>query len=675
MWKKTTAITMICILCVFFSFRITDAAEISGGEQNLTDYKQISELVSDTWEDDYFEKMVITPSSDTMEKDGEEESVSDEFDISEAKAEKVTKSETSLNNYLDKQDGVYEVDKNEDGDLEVTAPYQTKRLIVESDNVENTFGASDVYINQMDHETILQYDSEEKTQEAFEKLRQSYDSCYPDRVVDMDNTTMGLPLSQDEQNGEYSYSWGNDYMGMSQLKKEAPAKGYTRKVTVAVVDTGINASNIVFKGRTISSQSYNFFGNNKNVKDVFGHGTHVSGIIADATPANVVLLVLRVSNSEGKSSLLTIKTAMQYAISKKADVINLSMGFIDEYASLYDYLDSTIDKAYDRGIPVSCAAGNGENGSNGVDVSYCYPACYDKTISVSAIDSSQKIASYSNRGKGIDFTAPGTGIVSANYKGGLIAMSGTSMAAPHITAAIAYLKMVQPNLSVDGVYRELKLYSRDLGPKGRDNYYGWGCPVLTGLFDRGISNTNKKYIVILRPTLHSVSNVSKGIKIRWKRSYGAASYYIYRRSGQGAWKKIAVASSMQISYIDKKVKQGKQYSYKIRPYNGGVFGRGSTVKTICRLRTLTEVSVKNASGQRAAIRWKKTSYAAGYQVKYATNLQFKKARKISAGRKDGSVKTKQLKKQVYYFRVRYSYRKGNVKSWSGWSEIKKIRIR
>lgn len=674
MWKKTTAITMICILCVFFSFRITDAAEISGGEQNLTDYKQISELVSDTWEDDYFEKMVITPNSDTMEKDGEEESVSDQFDISESKAEKVTRSEDSLNDYLDKQDGVYEVEKNEDGDLEVTAPYQTKRIVVESDTVDNTFGASDVYINQMDHETILQYDSEEKTQEAFEKLRKNHDACYPDKVVAVDNTTMGLPLSQEEQNGEYSYSWGNDYMGMSQLKKEAPLKGYTRKVTVAVIDTGINTANAIFKGRTISSQSYNFFGNNKNIKDVFGHGTHVSGIIADATPANVVLLVLRVSNSEGKSSLLTIKTAMQYAISKRANVINLSMGFIDEYASLYDYLDSTIDKAYDRGIPVSCAAGNGENGSNGVDVRYCYPACYDKTIAVSAIDSSQKLASYSNRGKGIDFTAPGTGIVSANYKGGLIAMSGTSMAAPHITAAIAYLKMLQPNLSVDGVYRELKLYSRDLGAKGKDNYYGWGCPIMTGLFNKGISNTNKKYIIILRPTLHSVSNESKGIKVRWKRSYGAASYYIYRRCGKGAWKKIAVVPSTQISYLDRKVKQGKQYSYKIRPYNEGVFGRGSTVKTIYRLRTLTEVKVKKAAGQKVAVCWKKTACATGYQVKYAANPQFKKVKKISVGQKNSSLTTKQLKKQIYYFRVRYSYRKGNTKSWSGWSEIKQIQI-
>ena len=93
------------------------------------------------------------------------------------------------------------------------------------------------------------------------------------------------------------------------------------------VDTGIDTSNVLFAGRKVSSQSYNFFGNNHNVQDTFGHGTHVSGIIADATPANVELLVLRVSNNEGKSSLLTIKTALQYAVSKNADVVNLSMGF------------------------------------------------------------------------------------------------------------------------------------------------------------------------------------------------------------------------------------------------------------------------------------------------------------------------------------------------------------
>ncbi len=673
MWKKTTAITLICILCVFFSFQITDAAEVSGQEQEVTSYKQISALISDTWEADYFEKMVITPGTDAMEKDGEKDQVSEEFDLSSSQAKKVTRSESTLDNYLDEQDGIYEVEKNEDGDLEVTAPYQTKRLIVESDKVSDTYGASHIYVNTTDHETILQYDSEEKTEEAYDQLKQSYSACYPDKVVSIENSTMGLTLSQDGENEYGGYSWGNGYMGMTQLKKEAAAKGYTRSVTVAVVDTGINASNAMFRGRTISSQSYNFFGNNKNVQDTFGHGTHVCGIIADATPTNVGLLVLRVSNSEGKSSLLTIKTALQYAIAKKADVVNLSMGFIDANAYLYDYLNSTIDKAYERGIPICCAAGNGEQGSTGIDVRYCYPACYSKTIAVSAIDTSYHLASYSNRGSGIDFTAPGTGIVSAYFRGGTTAMSGTSMAAPHITAAIAYLKMVQPNLSVNGVYRELKVYSSDLGARGKDNYYGWGCPILTNLFQKGI--TNKQYIVIYRTTLKSVSNVKKGIKVRWKKAYGAGSYYVYRKKNKGAWKRIAIVSSTKNFYVDKKAKQGKKYSYKVRACNGGIFGGFSSVKKVYRLKKLNKVKVKRNSGRKTRVFWKKRVYSTTYQVQYSTKANFKNAKKISTSRKNSSLRTKQLKKKkVYYFRVRYSYSKNGVKSWSAWSEVKRIRM-
>lgn len=695
MWKKITAVLMICMFCICLPFPAGNAAEISDTAGNaaeisdttdnaaeisdtagdVTKYKQISGLISDTWEDDYFEKMIISPGSDSMEKDGEKETVSGEFDVSVSKAKEITKTESSMDSYLDSQDGIYEVEKNDDGDLEVTAPYQTKRIIVENDEVENTCGASHVLVNKADNETILQYNTEEDTESAFEELKNTYGAsqCYLDKVVSVEQAAMGLPLSQEIVDGVDNYSWGNDYMGMNKLKKEAAASGYTRKVTVAIVDTGINTSNKMFKGRTISSQSYNFFNGNKNVKDVFGHGTHVSGIIADATPANVSLLVLRVADSKGESSMLTIKIALQYAIAKKSDVINLSMGFIDANADLYNYLDTTIDKAYEKGIPISCAAGNQETG--GIDVKYCYPANYSKTIAVSAIDSTQQLAYYSNRGKGIDFTAPGTGIISADYKGTstLRMMSGTSMAAPHITAAIAYLKMMQPNLSVKGVYRELKLYCKDLGVKGKDKYYGWGCPILTNLFKRGISN--KKYIVILKPKLSSVSNKGSGIKITWTKATGAASYYVYRKTNNGAWKKRAVLDASSVSYIDRNVKQGQKYTYKVRAYNSGIFGSFSSAKKVYRLKTLTNVGVKRTSGRRVAVSWKKKTYATAYQIKYATNPSFKKAKKVSADKKNSRLKTKKLKKRTYYFQIRYCYKKGGLKSWSAWSKVRKVVIR
>ena len=63
---------------------------------------------------------------------------------------------------------------------------------------------------------------------------------------------MGLPLSQGGENGQGTYSWGSDYMGLNELKKQAASSGYTRRVTVAVVDTGIDTSNVLFAGRKVS---------------------------------------------------------------------------------------------------------------------------------------------------------------------------------------------------------------------------------------------------------------------------------------------------------------------------------------------------------------------------------------------------------------------------------------
>lgn len=90
-------------------------------------------------------------------------------------------------------------------------------------------------------------------------------------------------------------------------------------------------------------------------------------------------------------------------------------------------------------------------------------------------------------------------------------MSGTSMSAPHITAAVAYLKMLQPNLSVQGVYNELRARSKDLGAAGKDIYFGWGCPILTNLLTTGIldrTNVVSTGNSLQAPVLKKVKNVS-----------------------------------------------------------------------------------------------------------------------------------------------------------------------
>ena len=74
----------------------------------------------------------------------------------------------------------------------------------------------------------------------------------------------------------------------------------------------------------------------------------------------------------------------------------------------------------------------------------------------------------------IDFAAPGTAVVSTYLGGGKKSMSGTSMATPHVVAAIAYIKMIEPKLNYKGVKNRLKQYAEDRGTLGWDEKYGWG---------------------------------------------------------------------------------------------------------------------------------------------------------------------------------------------------------
>ena len=350
-----------------------DSGDMSVDVQEITDSQEMSEIISDTWDEDYFGSMVVDTEAGEVKIDGETETLPDgapgETDNTRAESnteedgdqETAKESEQILEDYMDTlpEDNIYDVEETDDGQYEITAPFQTKRLIVETSELQEDYGAEDIYYNTELGETILQFETEEETKAAFEALCEQYgeEKCYPDQVYYVDDIlTDDAALSSGA-----CYSWGVAYMGMNTLK--AQAEGKYGAVTVAILDTGIDKSNFMFQSRNISSKSYNFIDNNKNVTDNHGHGTHVAGIIADATPSNVRFLILKISNSSGYSSLLTIKTALQYAVNQNVSVVNMSLGFVAANAMSVTYLNSLINKAYRKGIAICTAAGN-----NGEDV-------------------------------------------------------------------------------------------------------------------------------------------------------------------------------------------------------------------------------------------------------------------------------------------------------------------
>ena len=140
-----------------------------------------------------------------------------------------------------------------------------------------------------------------------------------------------------------------------------------------------------------------------------------------------------------------MSTYQQYLIDK-VDVINLSLGVsekeIDELSR--KYYENAFKSIYDSGIPIICATGN-----TGEEDVY-YPACSNYTISVGATTIDKEIASFSNYGNTLDFTAPGKGLILPYYTGdntynsdivnANVKNSGTSFASPFVTSAIAMIK-------------------------------------------------------------------------------------------------------------------------------------------------------------------------------------------------------------------------------------------
>jgi subtilisin family serine protease len=97
-----------------------------------------------------------------------------------------------------------------------------------------------------------------------------------------------------------------------------------------------------------------------------------------------------------------------------------------------------------------------------------YPARYPEVIAVAAIDSFGEVADFSNLGTEVDLLAPGNNVVSTNLGGGFGVCSGTSMAVPHVTAAVVMMKALNPTLT----YPEVKSILKDTALNGELNLIG-----------------------------------------------------------------------------------------------------------------------------------------------------------------------------------------------------------
>jgi subtilisin family serine protease len=239
---------------------------------------------------------------------------------------------------------------------------------------------------------------------------------------------------------------------------------------VAVVDTGVDYNHEDLYGRVI--KGYDFVNSDSDPMDDQGHGTHCAGIIGAtlnngvgiAGLAQVSIMAVKVLDYQGSGYYSWIANGIKYAVDNGADVISMSLGGPSDSTTMKD----ACDYAWSKGVLVVAAAGNDYGGP------VSYPAKYDSVMAVSAIDSSNLLASYSNVGPEIEVCAPGSSVLSCYPGDQYKSMSGTSMACPHVAGVAGLVFSENQYLSNNDVRNILCDTATDLGSSGFDTSYGYG---------------------------------------------------------------------------------------------------------------------------------------------------------------------------------------------------------
>jgi minor extracellular protease Epr len=261
------------------------------------------------------------------------------------------------------------------------------------------------------------------------------------------------------------------------LQEINASKAWENRVTgkgvkIAVIDTGIAPHPDLNIAGGVSTVDYT-----SSYKDDNGHGTHVAGIIAakrnglgiTGVAPDAQIYAVKALDKNGNGNLQDIAEALDWAISHKMDIINMSFGTTTDSKILHDL----IDKAYRSGILLVAAGGNNGNPA-GTGDTVEYPAKYSSVVAVSSVNSNKNRSDFSATGPEIEVSAPGENIVSTYLDGYYAVGSGTSMAAPHVAGMLALLKQMHPNEKNTQLRADLMNEVIDLGKKGKDDWFGYG---------------------------------------------------------------------------------------------------------------------------------------------------------------------------------------------------------
>jgi serine protease len=299
----------------------------------------------------------------------------------------------------------------------------------------------------------------------------------------------------------YHYQWHFDNAEYGGINMENAWNLSTGSdVIVAVIDTGVAYEDYGIRYRqapdlanTNFVQGYDFVNNDEHPNDDEGHGTHVTGTIAQSTNNGIgvagvafdcSIMPIKVLNSRGSGTYDDIAYGIEYAADNGAQVISMSLGGTATSTTL----ENALAYAYAKNVTIVCSAGNG-----GAGASPSYPAAYNAyCIAVGATRYDETVSYYSTTGDYVDIAAPGgdtnvdqngdgygDGVLQQTHNGvdyrnfGYYFYQGTSMAAPHVSG-VAALLISNGVTGPDDVREAMESTAEKKGFIGHDPAYGWG---------------------------------------------------------------------------------------------------------------------------------------------------------------------------------------------------------
>ncbi|HLC31318.1 MAG TPA: S8 family serine peptidase [Candidatus Nanoarchaeia archaeon] len=260
---------------------------------------------------------------------------------------------------------------------------------------------------------------------------------------------------------------------------------------VAILDSGYNYEHPELVSSYLGGKD--FVHDDSDPMDDNGHGSHVAGLItadgiqskARGVAPSAGILAVKVLGSDGSGYFSDVVAGIYYVVDGSdgiygtaddfgVDAISLSLGTSAPYVykgycdGVLPSLTTAIKYARDRNVLVVVAAGN--SGSAGISL----PGCISYSTTVGAVDSNNKVASFSGRGNALDIVSPGVSLYSAWLGNSYVLASGTSMATPVVSGVVALIRSAHPDYSDEQVESALLKTAKDLGRKGKDKDYGYG---------------------------------------------------------------------------------------------------------------------------------------------------------------------------------------------------------